>query len=293
MEELLDQYLVYLQKQNRSINTIKSYERDLKKFFRFLSEKDITDIRKVHHTTVLSYIIILQKRKCSSSSISRYIVSLRKFFDYSLKNRILNENPVEKVNSPKTVKKTPEVLSLEEVNQLMQLPDLDTRKGPRDKAMLEILYATGIRVSELIALDIEDVDLEFEFIRCCHGQKDRTIPIGKYALEALKHYIHNIRISFLNNSDEQALFLNYTGTRMSRQGFWKIIKSYTNMLNIDRKITPHTLRHSFAIHLIENGADLKSVQEMLGHSAIATTQMYMDLKKNRIKDVYVKSHPRA
>lgn len=293
MEEILDQYLVYLQNENRSINTIKSYERDVKKFFRFLNEKKITELEKVHQTTVLSYIMMLQKNNCSSSSISRYIVSLRKFFDYSQKKRLLTENPVEKVNSPKTVKKSPQVLTMEEITRLMQLPKLETKKGLRDKAMLEILYATGIRVSELISLNIDDVDLEFEYIRCCSGSKDRTIPIGKYALEALKNYIYNVRVSFLKNPDEQALFLNYSGSRMSRQGFWKIIKSYTKMLNIDRKITPHTLRHSFAIHLIENGADLKSVQEMLGHSAIATTQMYMELKKNRIKDVYVKNHPRA
>ncbi|NBG88773.1 site-specific tyrosine recombinase XerD [Isachenkonia alkalipeptolytica] len=293
MEHILQDYIMYLQEKNLAQNTIKSYERDLKKYYYFLKEQNIEEFSLTNHTTILSYLLKLQKDSKSSSSISRYIVSIRKFYDYLCKNQFLRQNPMDEISGPKAFKKIPEVLSLEEVNQLMMQPQLDTKKGIRDKAMLEILYATGIRVSELISLDIEDVDLEMEYIRCCNGNKDRTIPMGKHALEALKSYIIHERKDFLKNEEEKSLFLNYSGKRLSRQGFWKIIKGYTKTMNISKSITPHTLRHSFAIHLIDNGADLKSVQEMLGHSALATTQMYIDFKKNKIKDVYLKSHPRA
>ncbi len=293
MEHLLKDYIIHLQTKNLAQNTIKSYERDLKKYYFFLKEQKIEKLNGTNHTTILSYLMQLQKDSKSSSSISRYIVSLRKFYDYLCKKQILPQNPMDEISGPKAFKKIPEVLSLEEVNLLMMQPKLDTKKGVRDKAMLEILYATGIRVSELISLDVEDVDLEMEYIRCCKGSKDRTIPMGKHALEALKSYIVNERDEFLKTEENKSLFLNYSGKRLSRQGFWKIIKGYTKTMNISKSITPHTLRHSFAIHLIDNGADLKSVQEMLGHSALATTQMYIDFKKNKIKDVYLKSHPRA
>ncbi len=293
MDELLHNYIMHLQNKNLAENTIKSYERDLKKFCLFLKEQNIDEFKLTNHTTILSYLLKMQKDSKSSSSISRYIVSLRKFYNYLCKQQFLSVNPMDEISGPKAFKKIPEVLSLEEVNQLMMQPQLDTKKGVRDKAMLEILYATGIRVSELISLDVEDVDLDMEYIRCCNGTKDRTIPMGKHALEALKAYIIHEREGFLKNNDERSLFLNYSGKRLSRQGFWKIIKGYTKTMDINKSITPHTLRHSFAIHLIDNGADLKSVQEMLGHSALATTQMYIDLKKNKIKDVYLKSHPRA
>jgi len=293
MEHLLEDYIIHLQSKNLAKNTIKSYERDLRKYYFFLKEQKIEKLNGTNHTTILSYLMHLQKNSKSSSSISRYIVSLRKFYDYLCRKQIILNNPMDEINGPKAFKKIPEVLSLEEVNQLMMQPKIDTKKGVRDKAMLEILYATGIRVSELISLDVDDVDLEMEYIRCCKGNKDRTIPIGKHALEALKSYIVNERDAFLKHEQENSLFLNYSGKRLSRQGFWKIIKGYTKTMNINKSITPHTLRHSFAIHLIDNGADLKSVQEMLGHSALATTQMYIDFKKNKIKDVYLKSHPRA
>ena len=293
MEHLLEDYIIHLQGKNLAHNTIKSYERDLKKYYFFLKEQKIEKLNGTNHTTILSYLMQLQKDSKSSSSISRYIVSLRKFYDYLCKNQVLPKNPMDEISGPKAFKKIPEVLSLDEVNQLMMQPRLDTKKGVRDKAMLEILYATGIRVSELISLDVNDIDLEMEYIRCCKGNKDRTIPMGKHALEALKSYIINERDGFLKTEESKSLFLNYSGKRLSRQGFWKIIKGYTKTMNISKSITPHTLRHSFAIHLIDNGADLKSVQEMLGHSALATTQMYIDFKKNKIKDVYLKNHPRA
>lgn len=293
MEQLLKDYIIHLQGKKLTLNTIKSYERDLKKYFAFLNEQNIEKLDVTSHTTILSYLMKLQKDSKSSSSISRYIVSLRKFYDYLCKKQILTQNPLDEINGPKAFKKIPEVLSLEEVNQLMMQPPIDTKKGIRDKAMLEILYATGIRVSELISLDVEDVDLEMEYIHCSKGNKDRTIPMGKHAKRALQSYIINERPKFSKDENVKSLFLNYSGKRLSRQGFWKIIKGYTKTMNINKSITPHTLRHSFAIHLIDNGADLKSVQEMLGHSALATTQMYIDFKKNKIKDVYLKSHPRA
>lgn len=293
MEQLLKDYIIHLQGKKLTLNTIKSYERDLKKYFAFLNEQNIEKLNVTSHTTILSYLMKLQKDSKSSSSISRYIVSLRKFYDYLCKKQILTQNPLDEINGPKAFKKIPEVLSLEEVNQLMMQPPIDTKKGIRDKAMLEILYATGIRVSELISLDVEDVDLEMEYIHCSKGSKDRTIPMGKHAKQALQSYIINERPKFLKDENVKTLFLNYSGKRLSRQGFWKIIKGYTKSMDINKSITPHTLRHSFAIHLIDNGADLKSVQEMLGHSALATTQMYIDFKKNKIKDVYLKSHPRA
>jgi len=210
-----------------------------------------------------------------------------------LLNKLIEIDPTINLETPKIERRLPNTLTLQEVDTLLTQPLENTNKGARDKAMLELLYATGIRVTELISLNIEDINLDLGFIRCSNSSKERVIPIGSVALNSLTKYINDHRTSFIKNQNEQSLFLNYYGNRLTRQGFWKIIKSYTEQAQIGKTITPHTLRHSFATHLIQNGADLRSVQEMLGHSDISTTQIYTHLMKNRIKEVYNKTHPRA
>lgn len=220
------------------------------------------------------------------------MATIRAFYKSNIKRGIVEIDPTIDIESPKIEKKLPEVLTIDEVEMLLAMPNELEPKGARDKAMLEVLYATGIRVTELINLDIEDVNILLGYIKCS-GVKERIVPIGKLATEALDNYINRFRHYFIKNTQEQALFLNLRGERLTRQGFWKVIKQYANQANINKEITPHTLRHSFAVHLIENGADLKSVQQMLGHSDISTTQIYTEMLKNKISDVYKKSHPRA
>lgn len=294
MDKLLDEFLNDLRRdRGLSSNTIESYGRDIRQFISYLEQNKIS-IYSVTKTNIIAYLIYLQKSGKATSSISRSLASLRSFFQYLVRNNYVEKDPTLNLESPKVEKKLPEILTIDEVELLLKQPNCDEPKGSRDRCMLELLYATGIRVSELVALDVDDINLELGFIRCCgKGMKDRVIPIGSMAQEALSNYIFKYRPMFIKDENEKALFVNFHGKRLTRQGFWKIVKYYTNMAKIDKDITPHTLRHCFAAHLIENGADLKSVQEMLGHSDISTTQIYTQITKSKIKEVYKKAHPRA
>ncbi len=293
MEELILNFGSYLSKEKQlSANTLESYNRDIRQYTQYLEENQIDLLLNTNKTTIITYMIYLQKMGKATSTISRNLASIRSFYQYLLLNKKVEADPTANMESPKTEKKLPSILSLKEIDTLLNQPEEDSPKGIRDKAMLELLYATGIRVSELISLNINDINIGLGYIRCYNSNKERIIPIGSVALKALKDYLETYKEQHADG-EESPLFMNVQGKRLTRQGFWKIIKSYTKKANIQKKITPHTLRHSFATHLIQNGADLKSVQEMLGHSDISTTQVYMNLSKNKIKEVYNKTHPRA
>jgi len=294
MKQLISSFVVYLEKEKKlSQNTLESYKRDIGQYLTYLNDAGILDISLTNKTTVITYLLNLQKNGKAVSTISRNLASIRSFYKFLLLNKLIEIDPTINLETPKIERRLPNTLTLQEVDTLLTQPLENTNKGARDKAMLELLYATGIRVTELISLNIEDINLDLGFIRCSNSSKERVIPIGSVALNSLTKYINDHRTSFIKNQNEQSLFLNYYGNRLTRQGFWKIIKSYTEQAQIGKTITPHTLRHSFATHLIQNGADLRSVQEMLGHSDISTTQIYTHLMKNRIKEVYNKTHPRA
>lgn len=283
-------YLVY--EKELSKNTLESYKRDISQFVDFLKTRKIERVKDISKTTVITYLLYLQKIGKATSTISRNLASIRSFCQYLLNEKCIDKDPTMNLESPKSEKRLPEVLTLKEVEWLLLQPDKNTDTGVRDRAMLELLYATGIRVSELVALDYAHVNLDMGYIKCC-SLRERIIPLGNMAREAVVKYMQDARKNLTKEKEEQALFVNYQGSRLTRQGFWKIIKKYTKKAQIDKKITPHTLRHSFATHLLQNGADLKSVQEMLGHSDISTTQIYTNITKNKITDVYNKAHPRA
>ena len=288
-----EEFSMYLTDEKKlSESTLLSYRRDLDRFFEYLDSKNIEDIKKSNKTVVLTYLLKLQKDGKKSATVSRQLASIRAYFGYLNRSGIIKKDPTIGVEAPKAEKKIPEILSEEEINLLLALPENKDLKGIRDKAMLEVLYASGIRVSELVNLNMSDVNMDMGFLHCRTG-KERIVPLGSIALNALKNYISNVREYMIKESDEKALFVNVNGKRITRQGFWKIVKSYAAAANIKKDITPHTLRHSFAAHLLENGADLKSVSEMLGHSDISSAQVYSRLMKNRIRDVYQKAHPRA
>jgi integrase/recombinase XerD len=294
MEALVQEFVDFLERDKRlSLNTLQSYRRDIEQYFSYLQEINLQSIANTNKTTVITYLLYLQKKGRATSTISRNLASIRSFYQYISKNKLIDHDPTAELESPKVEKKLPQILSPEEVELLLEQPQCVDLKGYRDKAMLELLYATGIRVSELIQLDLKDLDLEVAYIRCCKGARERMIPIGSMAVNALKEYLSKSRPLLIQNDNEKALFVNINGTRLTRQGFWKIIKQYKNQAKINKDITPHTLRHSFAAHLLENGADLRSIQEMLGHSDISSTQIYAQIAKNRIKEIYKKTHPRA
>ncbi|SCY98972.1 site-specific tyrosine recombinase XerD [Alkaliphilus peptidifermentans] len=294
MEEHINGFISYLGTERQlSSNTLESYKRDITQFSDYLKTVNITPIVRTNKTTVITYLLHMQNTGKAISTVSRNLASIRCFFQYLLMNKIIEQDPTLNLESPKTEKKLPNILTLKEIDILLSQPQGSTAKGIRDKAMLELLYATGIRVSEIISLNVDDANLEMGYIKCSCSSKERVIPIGSLALKVLNIYLEDYRILLEKPTSDNALFLNCHGQRLTRQGFWKIIKSYTKQANIDKKITPHTLRHSFATHLIQNGADLKSVQEMLGHSDISTTQIYMQVTRNKIKEVYNKAHPRA
>ena len=235
----------------------------------------------------------LSNKGRSASTVTRSVASLKCFYNYLVYEGAVSQDPAKSIVSAKFERKLPQILTGKEVELLLEQPECSDLKGYRDRAMLELLYATGIRVSELIALDATDLNLGSGFIRCRSGNRERTIPLYPAAIEALSKYVKSIRPQMTNSLGEQSLFVNMNGERMSRQGFWKIIKHYQNKAKIKKEITPHTLRHSFAAHLLENGADLRSIQEMLGHADISSTQIYTQIVKQRLRDVYRKAHPRA
>lgn len=294
MEALVQRFVTFLEKDKRlSTNTLQSYRRDIEQYFNYLRGINLHNISNSNKTTVITYLLFLQKKGRATSTISRNLASIRSFYQYMTKNKLIEQDPTTELESPKVEKKLPQILSPEEVELLLEQPQCVDMKGYRDKAMLELLYATGIRVSELIQLDIQDLNIDIAYIKCNKGSRERMIPIGSIAISALKEYLSKSRPLLIQRVDERALFVNVNGGRLTRQGFWKIIKQYKNQAQISKDITPHTLRHSFAAHLLENGADLRSIQEMLGHSDISSTQIYTQIAKNRIKEVYKKTHPRA
>lgn len=289
----IQEFIDYLHNtRGTSKNTEVSYERDLRKLEMYLTEGGFGTGEQITSTVLNSYILYMERKNFAASSISRSIASIRAFFQYQAKKNGWKENPAEKLKAPKIEKKLPGVLSVEEVDLLLAQPKGNTPKGIRDKAMLELLYATGIRVSELISLKIKDINLKLSYMTCSGGERERVIPFGNTAKQAVEKYMEAARVQLLGDQDSDFLFLNCSGKSMSRQGFWKVLKGYAASAGIQQDITPHTLRHSFAAHLLQNGADLKSVQEMMGHSDISSTQIYMNMNLHKIRDVYMKAHPR-
>ncbi len=293
MEQQVLEFINYLHNIKKSSeNTRLSYRRDLMKMVAYFKSRGIDDAFLVTEQDMTSYLLYLEKNAFTAATISRNIASMKAFFHYFVKEGKMAHNPAESLKAPKIIKKAPEILTPVEVVKLLDQPSGDTPKDLRDKAMLELLYATGMRVTELITLKTTDLNLAMGYVECHDADKERIIPFGNEAKQALLKYLAHSREVMVDNKEEKALFVNCSGVPMSRQGFWKLIKHYAKKAGIEADITPHTLRHSFAAHLVENGADLKSVQEMLGHSDISTTQMYANMSKNRLKDVYNKAHPR-
>jgi len=292
--ECLAIYEKYLSEEKKaSANTLSSYLRDIRQFGDYLDSYTETNIAEAGETEVSDYISWLKSKGKSVATVSRSIASLKSMYSYLCIKQIIASNPATKLVPEKSTQKLPQILSSKEVELLLEQPECVDAKGYRDRAMLELLYATGIRVSELIDLNISDVNITAGVIRCHSRNKERFIPMYSTAVKALSDYINLVRPQMIAMPDELSLFVNVSGERMSRQGFWKIIKYYQKKANIEKDITPHTLRHSFAAHLLENGADIHAIQEMLGHADISSTQVYSQLVKKQLKDVYNKAHPRA
>ena len=290
----IDAFILYLHNMKKtSANTEMSYRRDLYKVQVFMENKGIADIGDVTKKDLDDYVADLEKQNFKAATISRNIASIKAFYHYLVDEGIVEEDVSEDLKAPKIEKKIPEILTTDEVIRLLNQPKGDSPKEIRDKAMLELLYATGIRVTELITLKLSDVNMQMGYIVCRDSNKERIIPFGREAKLALVRYLDKTRTSMLVDNDGDLLFSNCSGQSMSRQGFWKLIKYYAKKADIQSDITPHTLRHSFAAHLVENGADLRSVQEMLGHSDISTTQIYANMNHNHIREVYAKAHPRG
>lgn len=297
MEAELNRFTHFLsEEKGLAENTVISYERDLKSYLKYLIQvekvRGFNDVGQIHITQFLGY---LKEQGKSSRTLARHIASIRAFHQYLLREKVADHDPTVHLETPHLERNLPKVLSLQEVEVLLNSPDTSDHYGLRDKAMLELLYATGIRVSELITLEVTDVHLKMGFIRCIgKANKERIIPIGNTAIEAVHVYLEQGRPHFVSNKNyDSSLFLNHHGKQLTRQGFWKILKKLALKSGINKDLTPHTLRHSFATHLLENGADIRSVQEMLGHADLSTTQVYTKVSKSRLKDVYSRYHPRA
>lgn len=282
-----------LNTKHSSENTVTSYMRDIRQFGAYVDESLDVALNDVSGDQVSGYMAWMTAHGKSAATVSRSLASIKSFYGYLMNEGHIDSNPVRNIHVVKAEKKLPQILTGKEVELLLAQPQCKDMKGFRDKAMLELLYATGIRVSELIGLKLDDVNISAGFIRCGTGDKTRIIPLYPAAVKALSDYINNVRPNMIADPLETFLFVNLNGEQMSRQGFWKIIKHYQQTANISKDITPHTLRHSFAAHLLENGADLRSIQEMLGHSDISSTQVYAQLVKQNIKTVYNKYHPKA
>ena len=295
MEQLLDQFLNYLTvERGLSPNTLDSYSRDLIKYLDYLSTKGIKDISKTSDLTIISFIATLKNGGLSNRSVARNLTSIKMFYKFLTEDHHINDNPTINIETPKRELRLPQVLSIEEVNVLLQKPDSSTSLGLRDAAFLELLYATGLRASEIISLALNDINLEAGYlIAYGKGSKERLIPIGEVAQNLIKKYLKNSRPTLLKNKQSHHLFTTRSGKSMTRQGFWKLIKKYALAAGIRKNITPHTLRHSFATHLLERGADLRSVQMMLGHSDISSTQIYTHVTTKRLKKIHNQYHPRS
>lgn len=294
MLDLIRAYENYLTKvKQASANTIASYMRDIRQFSEWLSDQEIADVVEATQQNISDYLAHLETDGRSGATVSRNLASLKNFYSYVVSSGFLERTPVVDIHVDRGEKKLPQILTGREIELLLAQPVCVDAKGYRDKAMLEVMYATGIRVTELIDLDVEDVNLELGLIKCSGVKKSRAIPLYPGALKALTAYLKDIRSSMVATPEEKALFVNISGVRMSRQGFWKILKHYQSTAHIEKEITPHTLRHSFAVHLLENGADLGSLQELMGHSDISSTQMYTQMVNRKLKSVYEKCHPKA
>jgi integrase/recombinase XerD len=281
------------EEKHASANTVSSYLRDISQFDEYLRENPRSDLRRARTEMVSGYMDWMHAHGKSAASVTRFVASAKSFYGYMLAAGAVKVNPAKGIVSDHVERKYPEILTNKEVELFLEQPQCVDAKGYRDHAMLELLYATGIRVTELISLNLDDLNLAAGFIRCESKGRERIIPMYHTAVKALGDYVREIRPQIISDPDEQALFVNMSGERMSRQGFWKIIKYYQEKAGIEKDITPHTLRHSFAVHLLENGADLRSIQEMLGHADISSTQIYTHVVKNQLKDIYNKAHPRA
>ena len=294
MLDLITAYENYLSKvKQASSNTVASYMRDIRQFSEWLRVSEGIEVADASQLNIRAYLDRLQVEGRSGATLSRNLASLKNFYSYLVTSGFLDKTPVFDMHVDRGEKKLPQILTGREIELLLAQPSLTDAKGYRDKAMLETMYATGIRVSELIDLNIDDVNIDLGVIKCVSGSKSRTIPLYPAALRALSMYLRDVRLGMLADPTEKALFVNISGVRMSRQGFWKVLKHYQNTAHIEKEITPHTLRHSFAVHLLENGADLGSLQELMGHSDISSTQLYTQMVNKKIKSVYEKCHPKA
>ncbi len=292
---LAELFFEYLEKEKKmSRNTSEAYRRDVMEFSRFEEERGISDLRQTQGTEVVAFLLKLKNEGKAAATVNRKLASIRAFFNYLQARKEISTNPTFNIKSPKIERKNVEYLTVEEMDKLLSIPD-DSMRGIRDRAMLELLYATGIRVTELIEANLEDVNMRMGFITCAGEQsKARIIPMGRSARVALETYLCDTRDKLLKNQrDEKALFLNYYGQRITRQGLWKILKEYAKRGELEHKLTPNIIRNSFAVHMIQNGADLKSLQRLLGHEDISATEIYLSVTKNKIKDVYDRTHPRA
>ena len=295
MLDIIQSYESYLVKvKQASENTISSYMRDIRQFSEWMQMGGISNIVNATQVNIRDYLSHLQAQGKSGATASRSLASLKNFYAFAVSSGALESSPVTSdIRVPRGEKKLPQILTGKEVELLLAQPSCIDPKGYRDKAMLEVMYATGMRVTELISLNVEDVNLEMGIVKCHSEKKARVIPMYPAAQKALGVYLSDVRSTMISDVSEKALFVNIGGTRMSRQGFWKILKYYQAKAGIEKEITPHTLRHSFAVHLLENGADLGSLQELMGHSDISSTQLYAHMINQKIKNVYQKCHPKA
>ena len=295
MEHLLDQFLNYLVvERGLSPNTLDSYSRDLIKYLEYLSRKGIKDINETSDLTVISFFTSLKKDGLSNRSIARNLSSIKMFYKFLAEDHHIKSNPTLNIETPKRESKLPQVLSMEEVDSLLKIPDRNTSLGLRNAALLELLYATGLRVSEIISLSLNNINLEAGYlIAYGKGSKERLVPIGEVAQNLIKEYLEKARPALLKKKQSNYLFITRSTKPMTRQGFWKLIKKYALAAGINKNISPHTLRHSFASHLLERGADLRSVQIMLGHSDISSTQIYTHVTTERLKKIHNQYHPRS
>ena len=294
MLDLIHAYENYLSKVKlASANTISSYMRDIRQFAEWLRSTEGIEVVEAQKQNIADFLSHLANEGRTGTTISRSLASLKNFYSYVVSSGFLEKTPVVEIHVERGEKKLPQIMTGREIELLLAQPVCVDPKGYRDKAMLEVMYATGIRVTELIDLDIDDVNIDQGIIKCNTEKKSRVIPLYPAALNALRVYIRDIRESMLSSASEKALFVNVNGVRMSRQGFWKILKHYQSAAKIEKEITPHTLRHSFAVHLLENGADISSLQELMGHSDVSSTQMYTQFINQKLKSVYKKCHPKA
>ncbi len=295
MDSLVESFVHYMAvERGLAPNTLESYERDLTAYVGFLERAGIVDVHRVEPVAITGYLQDLRERGRASATVSRNVASIRAFHSFLVREGVTADDPAVDLPSPRQTRRLPRVMTADEVVQLLAQPMGPSAIGVRDRAMLELLYATGLRVSELISLRVVDVNLAATFLQCFgKGSKERIVPFGRLAAQAVTDYVRNARPTLVKDATQSALFVNHLGERLTRQGFWKIIKKYALQANIHTVITPHTLRHSFATHLLENGADLRAVQEMLGHADISTTQIYTHVTHERLREVYMKAHPRA